>query len=63
MDLHDLGRACLSRRRTYTRLGGSLALPETAAELAYTVLVKRHGPMVFRACQFLYDPHEAEDAF
>ena len=36
----------------------------TAAELAFTVLVKRHGPMVYRACHaILYDPHAAEDAF
>ena len=35
-----------------------------AAELAFTVLVKRHGPMVFRACRaILRDPHAAEDAF
>jgi RNA polymerase sigma factor (sigma-70 family) len=36
----------------------------TAAELAFAVLVKRHGPMVFRACQaILHNPHAAEDAF
>jgi hypothetical protein len=36
----------------------------TAAELAFTVLVKRHGPMIFRACRaILRDPHAAEDAF
>ncbi len=36
----------------------------TAAELAFTVLVKRHGPMVFRACRAIVrDPHAAEDAF
>src|SRR5262249_11585625 len=35
-----------------------------AAELAFTVLVKRHGPRVYRACQaVLSDPHAAEDAF
>jgi RNA polymerase sigma factor (sigma-70 family) len=35
-----------------------------AAELAFTVLVKRHGPMIFRACRaILHDPHMAEDAF
>jgi RNA polymerase sigma factor (sigma-70 family) len=35
-----------------------------AAELAFTVLVKRHGTMVYRACRaILRDPHEAEDAF
>jgi hypothetical protein len=36
----------------------------TAAELAFTVLVKRHGPMIFRACRaILHDTHAAEDAF
>ena len=36
----------------------------TAAELAFTILVKRHGPMIFRAClAILHDPHTAEDAF
>lgn len=34
------------------------------SELAFTVLVKRHGPMVFRACRaILRDPPAAEDAF
>ncbi len=35
-----------------------------AAELAFTTLVRRHGPMVFRACRaILHDPHASEDAF
>jgi RNA polymerase sigma factor (sigma-70 family) len=35
-----------------------------AAELAFAVLVERHGPMVFRACRsILRDRHAAEDAF
>ena len=35
-----------------------------AAELAFSVLVRRHGPMVFHACcSILRDRHEAEDAF
>ncbi len=35
-----------------------------AAERAFTALVKRHGPMVFRACRaILGDPHASEDAF
>jgi RNA polymerase sigma factor (sigma-70 family) len=34
------------------------------AELAFAVLVERHGPMVLRVCgQVLGDPHAAEDAF
>jgi RNA polymerase sigma factor (sigma-70 family) len=36
----------------------------TTAELAFTVLVKRHGPMIFRACRaILNEPDSAEDAF
>src|SRR4051812_32405366 len=35
-----------------------------AAELAFAVLVERHGPMVFRVCRrILADPHDAQDAF
>ena len=35
-----------------------------AAELAFAVLVERHGPMVLRVCRVvLADPHEAQDAF
>jgi len=34
------------------------------AELAFTVLVERHGPMVLRICRsILRDSHDAEDAF
>jgi RNA polymerase sigma-70 factor (ECF subfamily) len=35
-----------------------------AAELAFAVLVERHGPMVWRVCRsVLRDEHEAQDAF
>jgi RNA polymerase sigma factor (sigma-70 family) len=35
-----------------------------AAELAFAILVERHGPMVLRACRgILRDDHEAMDAF
>jgi len=35
-----------------------------AAELAFTALVERHGPMVLRVCRrVLHDAHDAEDAF
>jgi RNA polymerase sigma factor (sigma-70 family) len=35
-----------------------------AAQLAFAVLVQRHGPMVLRTCRsILRDPHAAEDAF
>jgi RNA polymerase sigma factor (sigma-70 family) len=34
------------------------------AQLAFTAIVGRHGPMVLRACEgILHDPHDAEDAF
>jgi RND family efflux transporter MFP subunit len=34
------------------------------AELAFAVLVERHGPMVWRVCRgVLPDPHDAQDAF
>jgi RNA polymerase sigma factor (sigma-70 family) len=50
-----------SDRRLLERFAGR---DRAAAELAFTVLVKRHGPMVYRACRaILGDPHEAEDAF
>ena len=35
-----------------------------AAELAFAVLVERHGPMVLRVCRgVLGDAHDAQDAF
>jgi RNA polymerase sigma factor (sigma-70 family) len=35
-----------------------------AAEMAFSALVERHGPMVLRTCRsVLRDPHAAEDAF
>src|SRR6516164_9484877 len=35
-----------------------------AAELAFAVLVERHGPMVLRVCRgVLADPHDTQDAF
>jgi HlyD family secretion protein len=35
-----------------------------AAELAFSVLVERHGPMVLRVCRGeLADPHDTQDAF
>jgi RNA polymerase sigma factor (sigma-70 family) len=37
---------------------------EDGAELAFEILVERHGPMVFRVCRdVLRDEHAAEDAF
>jgi hypothetical protein len=42
----------------YTRQGGEVA------ELAFAVLVERHGPMVLRVCRsVLRDPDGAHDAF
>jgi len=38
--------------------------PSEAAELAFAVLVERHGPMVLRVCRsVLADPHDSDDAF
>ena len=35
-----------------------------SAELAFAVLVERHGPMVLRVCRgVLNDPHDTQDAF
>ena len=40
------------------------ARDKEGAELAFAVLVERHGPMVFHACRtILRDRHAAEDAF
>ncbi len=37
---------------------------DDAAELAFAVLVERHGPMVRRVCRgVLADPHDTQDAF
>ena len=37
---------------------------DEAAELAFAVLVERHGPMVLRVCRsVLADPHDSQDAF
>lgn len=40
------------------------AARDESAEMGFTVLVRRHGPMVLRVChQILGDRHSAEDAF
>lgn len=37
---------------------------DEAGEMAFRVLVERHGPMVLRVCRsVLSQPHDAEDAF
>jgi RNA polymerase sigma factor (sigma-70 family) len=41
-----------------------LARRDEAAELAFAVLVERHGPMVLRVCRgILRDAHDAQDAY
>jgi RNA polymerase sigma factor (sigma-70 family) len=41
-----------------------IACHDEVSELAFTVLVERHGPMVLGVChRILADPHDAEDAF
>ena len=45
-------------------LDGSWRGHDEVSELAFTVLVERHGPMVLGVCRrILVDPHDAEDAF
>src|SRR5262249_51578111 len=66
--------ACVVRavgRRWQRR--GALALPDAQLlerfvrlrdETAFEALLHRHGPLVFGVCRkFLYNPHDAEDAF
>ena len=41
-----------------------LSRRDEAAELAFAVLVERHGPMVLRVCRgILRNTHDAQDAF
>ncbi len=45
-------------------LGLFIARRGEAAEMAFSVLVERHGPMVLRVCRsILRDEHDSEDAF
>ena len=45
-------------------LDGFLTGEGESAELAFKVLMDRHGPMVFRVCtRLLVDANDAEDAF
>jgi RNA polymerase sigma factor (sigma-70 family) len=61
-DLH-----CLFRVGALGSLTDAQLLERAAAgqvELAFTVLIERHGPMVLRVCRsVLRDEHEAQDAF
>ena len=60
--LLDAGTFCgLSDRQLLERF---LARHDAVSELAFTVLVERHGPMVLGVCRrILADPQDAEDAF
>jgi RNA polymerase sigma factor (sigma-70 family) len=63
--MRDLGRC--------RQLQAALALPDAQLlerfvrlrdETAFEALLHRHGPLVFGVCRkFLYNPHDAEDAF
>jgi RNA polymerase sigma factor (sigma-70 family) len=45
-------------------LGLFIARRGEAAEMAFSALVERHGPMVFRVCRsILRDEHDSQDAF
>ncbi len=60
--LFDDGTAVgLADRQLLDRFGGR---DDPAAEAAFEVLVRRHGPMVLRVCRnALPDPNDAQDAF
>src|SRR5262249_2227687 len=60
--LLEAGTFCgLSDRQLLERF---LAGHDEVSELAFTVLVERHGPMVLGVCRrILVDPHDVEDAF
>jgi RNA polymerase sigma factor (sigma-70 family) len=58
------GAAALAGRTDAELLRHVLAGPGAAAEAEFTVLVHRHGPLVYRTCRAaLRDTHDAEDAF
>jgi RNA polymerase sigma factor (sigma-70 family) len=62
--LFQLGRlGDLSDGQLLARALAAKADP-SAAEMAFTALVERHGPMVLRVCRSIVrDSHDAEDAF
>jgi RNA polymerase sigma factor (sigma-70 family) len=58
------GAAALAGQTDAELLRHVLAGPGNAAETAFTVLLHRHGPLVYRTCRAaLRDTHDAEDAF
>ena len=62
--LQDLFHAGAVGGMTDGQLLERFAQGEAAAEIAFSSLVARHGPMVMRVCRALLgDTHEAEDAF
>ena len=57
------GRSATSRTANCSN-GSPSGATASPAELAFTALVERHGPMVLRVCSaLLRDPHDAQDAF
>jgi DNA-directed RNA polymerase specialized sigma24 family protein len=56
--------AALSDAELLNRFASCHGKDDETAELAFTALVARHGPMVLRVCRgVLFDQHEVEDAF
>jgi RNA polymerase sigma factor (sigma-70 family) len=58
------GAAALAGQTDAELLRHVVAGPGATAEAAFTVLLHRHGPLVYRTCRAaLRDAHDAEDAF
>ena len=59
--LYDVGSSAgLTDVELLARFTGGVG---QAAELAFSALVERHGPMVLRVCRSVLPPQDAQDAF